>query len=153
MKNQNEDNIKILNHLIETCKDGARGFSEAAKDAKDSELRSLFNQYSQQRQSFVQELSRRVREQGGDPDKSGSISGAMHRGWIDLKAAISSNEPHAVLAECERGEDVAVDAYRDALEKVTEPGLRQLISSQYSAVQAAHDAVRNLRDSTVGSRH
>jgi uncharacterized protein (TIGR02284 family) len=72
----------------------------------------------------------------------------MHRGWINLKAALSTNEPQAVLEEAERGEDAAVAAYREALEQTDiDPATRELINSQYAEVKAAHDHVRNLRDS------
>lgn len=149
MKLKADDTIDTLNNLIEICKDGAHGFKVAADDAKDGELRALFMRYSQERESFAQELRARVTALGGDPDKSGTATGALHRGWINLKAAVSSNEPHAVLAEAERGEDAAVAAYRKALESITDAPSRELISHQFPTVKAAHDRVRDLRDSAT----
>jgi len=149
MKDLNEKTISTLNSLIETCKDGAKGYKAAAEDAKDVELQTLFQQYAAERESFVRELQQAVRAMGGDPDKSGSVIGRVHRGWLDIKAAISSNEPHAVLAECERGEDAAVKAYRDASRETLSPQATTLILRQLAAVQAAHDRVRALRDSVV----
>lgn len=139
--------IDLLNNLIETCKDGCEGFKTAANDAKDPELKRIFTRYSTQRADFARELRQLVSSLGGDPDKHGSATGALHRGWINIKAAISSNEPHAVLAEAERGEDAAVDAYREASEQIYEPAARDLVSRQFTAVKTAHDQVRDLRDS------
>ena len=142
-----DETMSVLNELIETCKDGQHGFRTAAEDAKDAELGRILTEFASQRTSFIAELQDRVRSLGGNPDKSGHITGAVHRGWIDLKAALSSNEPHAVLAECERGEDYAVKAYREALEENLDPITRGIISRQYASVQAAHDRVKQLRDS------
>lgn len=148
MKNPNEKSIDILNCLIEVCKDGQKGFKTAAEDSKDVSLQRQLNEFSDQRTRFIQELQQQVRSLGGDPDKSGSAVGAIHRGWIDLKAAISSNEPHAVLAECERGEDSAVKSYRDALAKTDlNPASRTVVQRQLTGVQATHDRVKALRDS------
>jgi uncharacterized protein (TIGR02284 family) len=150
MKTSQEKNISILNNLIETCKDGQEGFSTAAKDAKDMELARVFSHYAAQRGNYIRELQQRVRALGGDADKHGTLTGSVHRGWIDLKAALSSNEPHSVLSECERGEDAAVENYRDALHE-TELDLetRAIIQRQSAGVQEAHDRIKELRDSVA----
>jgi uncharacterized protein (TIGR02284 family) len=149
MNVSNEKTVSVLQNLIETNRDGQHGFRTAAEDSKDAELGRVFTQFSTQRTTFIAELQDRVRSLGGDPDKSGSVSGSLHRGWIDLKAALSSNEPHAVLAEAERGEDAAVKSYREALEENVDPVTRGIISRQYASVQAAHDRVKSLRDSVA----
>ncbi len=143
----NDKTLSTLNDLVEICKDGQLGFRTAAGDAKDAELARIFTEFTAQRTTFIAELQDQIRSLGADPEKTGSVSGTLHRGWIDLKSAISSNEPHAVLAECERGEDAAVKAYREALEENLDPITRGIVSRQYASVQAAHDRVRQLRDS------
>ncbi|MEO5959173.1 MAG: PA2169 family four-helix-bundle protein, partial [Opitutaceae bacterium] len=64
------------------------------------------------------------------------------------QAALAAEQVHAILIECERGEDVAVKTYVAAL---AEPDMdvetRRLIQTQYESVQAAHDRIRQLRDS------
>lgn len=149
MKTHTDQTIHILKDLIQTCEDGEYGFKVAADDAKDPELRTLFQRYSEQRAGFARELRALVRQLGGDADDSGSVSGKLHRGWINLKAAISSNEPHAVLAECERGEDVAVKAYRDALDSLEDVAAREVVMRQSAMVKSTHDTVRELRDNPV----
>jgi len=152
MKTQNENSIATLNSLIETCRDGAQGYKVAAEDSKDADLKAMLLSYSQEREAFCRELAACVRTLGGDPDKSGSVTGTVHRGWINLKAALSSDEPHAVLVECERGEDSALAAYREASSSLTDPAASAIVSRQMNAVQAAHDTVRNLRDGVVSHR-
>lgn len=140
--------VDTLNDLTETLKDGEQGFRTAAKDVKSPELATLFGTYAQQRAEFASHLQARVAALGSSVKKSGSIAGSMHRGWINIKSALTTNEPQAVLEEAERGEDAAVAAYRKALDHHDlDSDTRALIQSQASAVQAAHNRVRDLRDS------
>lgn len=144
----NDDAISCLNGLIETNKDGQQGFQEAAEGVERSDLKSLFYEFSQQRARFAGELQALVRELGGDPENSGSISGAIHRGWINIKAAVTGKDEHAILNECERGEDVAKAEYKSALEKTLPANIRATVQDQYSSIVAAHDRVKMLRDSS-----
>lgn len=142
--------LKTLNDLIEVLKDGEQGFTTAASDVKVPELNLVFTRYALQRAAFAAELQARVLALGADVETSGSIAGSIHRGWINLKAALSTNEPHAVLAEAERGEDAAVAAYRKALEGTPHDAPTQdLLGRQYADVKAAHDHVKMLRDSAA----
>jgi uncharacterized protein (TIGR02284 family) len=145
-KLSNDDVISTLNGLIETCKDGQEGFKDAAEAVKDGELKTLFFEYSQQRAQFSAVLMELVRELGGDPAESGSTAGAIHRGWIDLKSAITGGGEESILNECERGEDSAKDAYKDALEKNLPANIADVVRQQATAVQAAHNRVRELRN-------
>ena len=143
----NDDVISTLNGLIETCKDGQDGFKEAAEGVERSDLKSLFYEFSQQRSQFVGELQSLVRELGGDPEKSGSVAAAIHRGWINIKSAVTGKDEGAILSECERGEDSAKNAYKSALEEALPANVTEVVQRQFTAVQAAHDRVKALRDS------
>jgi len=142
----NDDVISTLNNLIETCRDGAEGFKDAAESIKHSELKTVFYEYSQQRAQFGAVLQELVRELGGDPTKSGSSAGAIHRGWMELKAAITGGDEQSILNECERGEDSAKEAYMDALNKNLPANIADVVRQQSQAVQAAHNRVRELRN-------
>ena len=144
----NEKEIaSIINNLIETLKDGEKGFKEAADGVKDPDLKSLFTGYSAQRHRFASELQTEVRTLGGtEPEKTGSAAGAMHRGWIDLKSAISGKDESAILAECERGEDSAVEEFKKAADKPLSSPLRDLVVRQYTEIKRAHDRIKQLRD-------
>lgn len=142
----NEDTINTLNGLIETCKDGQEGFKQAAEGVERSDLKSLFFEFSQQRSKFAGELQDAVRTLGGDPENSGSIAGSLHRGWMNIKTAVSGNDEAAILNECERGEDSAKNAYKEALESSLPAYIQTMVQDQYSAVLNAHDRVKALRD-------
>lgn len=140
--------ISTLNNLIETCKDGQNGFQTAADGVKNSELKTLFSSYSMQRAKFAGELQNEVRRLGGDPEKSGSTAAALHRGWIDIKSAVTGQDESSIVAECERGEDSAVSNYKDALKEDLPADVRAIVERQYEQVQEAHDRIRALERAT-----
>jgi uncharacterized protein (TIGR02284 family) len=148
MKTTDEYSLRVLNLLIQAGEDAERGFQNAATAVKEPELARLFAEFAAQRTKFVAELQQRVRALRAEPLGGDSLAAAAHRGWTNLRAAIASNETHAILVECERGEDAAVGAYAQALKEHDVDGqTRTLIQSQYELVQAAHDRVKQLRDS------
>ena len=140
------DEISTLNDLIETLKDGQNGFTTAAQDVKDANVKATFNQFAQQRAQMVAELQSHVRSHAEKPATSGSVSAAAHRGWMNLKSALGGGEK-AILDEAERGEDVAVKAFENALKEPMDPDASQIVRRQYGQVKQAHDRVKSLRDS------
>lgn len=145
-----KNSISILNDLIETLKDGQEGFKAAAKDVESADLKTLFAELSLQRSGFAGELQALVVSLGDpEPETGGSIAGALHRGWIDLKSSVASRDAHAILAECERGEDHAKKEYTQALEKPLGAEAEALVRRQFDIVQATHDRVKELRDATA----
>jgi len=142
----NDNAISVLNSLIETCKDGEQGFKTAADGLKNPELKTKFLAYSRERAQMSSELQAEVRRLGGDPERSGSMSGSLHRGWIDIKSVVTGKDDAAILAEAERGEDVAKSAFEGALKEGLPASALSLVQQQVPKVFAAHNEVRNLRD-------
>ena len=137
----------ILNELIETSKDGENGFRKAARDAHDPELKSLFSTCATRCAEGARELQQVVHASGGDPEKTGSVAAAVHRGWMSVKEAVTTRDDKAILEECERGEDYAKAQYKKALEQALPANVRAIVQRQYEGVVANHDKVRALRDS------
>ena len=138
--------ISILNDLVETSKDGEKGFRAAAEDTKNAELQTVFLRRAQDCATGAADLQQRVARLGGKPEEGGSVAGAVHRGWVNLKAAVSSRTDLAILEECERGEDVAKARYRKALEVTLPEEIREVVQRQYDGVMRNHDQIRALRD-------
>jgi uncharacterized protein (TIGR02284 family) len=145
----------ILNDLIETCKDGEQGFRTAAEKAKESSLKSLFTKYSLQRAEYGRELQALVTQMGGDPATSGHVSASLHRGWMNLKEALSKNEDKALIEECEAGEDAALKNYREARTKALPVSVTTTLQRQSTGVEEAHRTLSDLkhgRAATASSR-
>ena len=145
----NDQVISLLNELIETCKDGEYGFKTAADGLKDPEIKSQFQQYSRQRGEMARELEDEVRRLGGDPEKAGSVAGAAHRGWINIKSVVTGKDDGSIVSEAERGEDSAKRMYKDALNEILPIRTVALLREQSMKVLEVHDRVRSLEKATT----
>jgi uncharacterized protein (TIGR02284 family) len=139
---------EVVNDLIEICVDGQKGFEAAAKAVDDPTIKDELVGYSWQRQQFAQDLRSRMKSLGEEPGHHGSVSGAMHRGWMDVKSALGASSGHSILAECERGEDVAEKVYREAMSSGLPPEYSKVVETQYQTIQRTHDRIKALRDAT-----
>jgi uncharacterized protein (TIGR02284 family) len=138
--------IDVLNDLIETSRDGEYGFRASAEQAKSSSLRANLLARAASCATAADQLRAHVVELGGKPEQGGSAAGALHRGWVAAKAKLSTFDDLAVLEECERGEDVALRSYRDALEQDLPAPIRNLVQSQYEGAKRNHNDIRRMRD-------
>jgi len=141
----NQKAISTLNDLIETCRDGQKGFMEAATALQDPSVKTLFQSYSRQREQLCTELQGLVRRLGGDPEQTGSVSGALHRGWLNLKLALTGKDDKAIIDEAERGEDIAMAAYRNVLKEELPVEIRTLVERQFAVVKETHERVRTMK--------
>jgi uncharacterized protein (TIGR02284 family) len=141
------DGIDILEDLIETCRDGENGFRQAAEKVNEPEIRSFFLAQSTERAHFARELEAEVQRLGkGNPERTGSAAGAIHRSWMGLKEALGGGTK-SILESAEKGEDSARDAYQKALtDEDLPPSARPLVQRQAESVRLAHDRVMHLRD-------
>lgn len=148
MTTNDDTTLLVLNQLLVANKDAKEGYHTAAEAASVPELVELFKGYATQRSTYVTEIEDRIRTLRSSPAKSGSSLGALHRGWMGIKTAMEARETHALLSEVERGEDMSLRVYASALKEQNIDDIsRRLIQEQYEQVQAAHDRVRQLRDS------
>ena len=142
----------VTKDLLQTLEDGKAGFAKGAEKLTDSdspELAATFRKYSEERAGFIAELEELAKTYGDDIEESGTVTGTLHRGWLAVKDALAGADPSGVLDAAEQGEDHAVTVYEKALTEDLSAGLREVVVRQATAVQAAHDDVRALRD-TLG---
>lgn len=142
---QNEA-ISVIEDLIETSKDGQKGYQDAASHVKRADLKTYFNEQSLERAKFAEELRGELIRLG-KPDKkpSGSVSAALHRAWIDTKVALGGGDK-SILESVEAGEDNAKESYQKALTGDLPENIAQVLRRQAASVQKAHDHVKMLRD-------
>jgi uncharacterized protein (TIGR02284 family) len=139
-----EELIECLNDLIETCRNGENGFLSAAAHVRDPELSRFFNQCSLQRAQFASELQSEVRQLGGTPEENGTVSAAFHRGWINIKSVVTDGSADEIVAECERGEDEALENYEQVLKQNLPPNVLPVVKHQYTEIRRAHDRIREM---------
>ena len=146
MENRNEDLIDGLKHLLHIANDGKEGYKTAAEDADSAELKALFTTYSIQRSEFEMELKSCLQQLGASSDnESGGPMGAIHRVWMDIKTAITSNDNHAILDACITGERSAIEAYDKVLTNTSLPQeMRSKLLSQRSDISECLRNIQNL---------
>lgn len=152
MTTKNDEVVSTLNDLLESCRDGEYGFSASAEHTKSADLKTLLTRHAQECRTAGQELQALIRQMGGEADEGGSMSGALHRGWVSVRGTLSGHSDQSMLDECERGEDSAVASYRKALSQDLPANVRSVVEKQAQGTQKNHDEIKALRDSLKG-RH
>jgi uncharacterized protein (TIGR02284 family) len=149
MENNNQKTIDVLNELVEINNDRVAGYEQAAKEIQEEDLKTVFNKLADDSRKCQDELTSQVQKLGGTPKKGTSTSGKVYRVWMDVRSALTNKDRHAVLSSCETGEDVAVKAYEEALDKTKEISSEgaQIIQKQAGIIRSGHDRVKALRDS------
>ena len=139
----------MLNDLIQINNDRIAGYEKAIKETKseDEDLKVLYASMIAESHRNKIALATEVQALGAEAEKGTTTSGKIYRAWMDVKAAFGGHDRHAVLANCEAGEDAAQRAYRSALEHEGLPSfLRDLLSQQQQALKESHDEIKSLRD-------
>jgi uncharacterized protein (TIGR02284 family) len=153
MDNKNwQEAVDVLNDLIETCKDGEYGFRASSEHTASAQVRKLFEDRASECRDAATQLQAHVARLGGSADTSGSVGGALHRGWVAVRSVLSTHDDLAMLEECERGEDAALASYRKALASGLPADLQQVVQQQCNGVQRNHNMIRDLRDAMKAGR-
>jgi uncharacterized protein (TIGR02284 family) len=139
-----EELIDCLNDLIGTCRDGENGFQTAADHVKDPELKTILSDFSVQRAQFASELESEVRQLGGAPATAGTVSAAVHREWMNIKSIVTGGRDDAIVTECERGEDAAMENYQRVLKQNLPPNVLPVVKHQFTEIKRSHDRIRDL---------
>ncbi len=146
---EKEKSIDLLNTLIEINNDRLEGYETASKETDEQDLKSMFSKFSLTSQKCKKELEAEVNRMGGKPMEGTKTTGKLFRAWMDVKAALTGKDRHAILNSCEFGEDVAVDTYtkalRNNLEDITVEQ-QSMLNAQHLLIKADHDTVKNMRD-------
>lgn len=142
-----KDTVNVLQNIIEKNYDAEKGYKKAMTDAKNPALKNFLAQQAAQRSRFATTIDSRLRQLGETPKESGSVTGTLHRAWIDIKSSLSGNDDEAVLEEVIRGEKASVDEYQDVLQKHTlAPEITQELQSQLGDIQGTLNRVKRLED-------
>jgi uncharacterized protein (TIGR02284 family) len=146
----NKDIIKELDNLIELLRDGQEGYRLASENTDDHELKSVLSRYSEQRATFAGELQQHQHELGkSDAEDDTSVKGKLHRGWIDIKTAVKSNDRESILKECERGDDHAIQEYTKASEKGLPGNIQSTLVKHLADIETSKGRIQSLQRATV----
>jgi len=152
MFDSNKD-VSTLNSLIATTIDSINGYQESADAVENPQFRELFQNLCQDRQQVLPQLQAEVARLGGNPEDDGTALAAAHRGWVDLKSAITGRNDKAVVNEVERGEDHIKAKFESALnDGDLSAETRSAVQQAYESVRRGHDRVRDLKQAMEGAQ-
>lgn len=137
-----------LNELLEKAYDAEKGFKKAAENTEDHRLKTFFHDQARERSGYITELSDALRKRGMEvKENDGSISGSLHRAWIDTKALFSFDSDESMLEEVRNGEKAALKDYNEILD---DPKInlevRDILLKQKAAIQNSYDKADYLED-------
>jgi uncharacterized protein (TIGR02284 family) len=139
--------VDVLVELINTNRDGEKGYQDAAEHAQAADLKSFFRQQASERTRFASQLASELARLGEPMTKkeSGHVGATLRRGWIDVKQSLGGGD-HSLLESVEQGEDAAQESYQKALQSALPDSVLMIVREQSRAIGAAHDQVKALRD-------
>ena|ERR1700733_1430070 len=145
----NQEIIELLNDLILINNDRITGYEKAIGETKetDNDLKPLYASMIAESHKIRIALATEVQIVGGEVAKGTTTGGKIYRAWTGVKAIFTGHDRHAVLENCEAGEDAAQRAYKTALGHEGIPAyLRDILSEQQQVLRASHDEIKALRD-------
>jgi len=84
------EQLEHLQELVTVAKDSELGYQTAAEHVDNPHLANVFSEYARQRAGFVEELTLEAARISGDvPAGNGTVKGAVFRGWVNLKSALT----------------------------------------------------------------
>ncbi|MBF9140339.1 PA2169 family four-helix-bundle protein [Hymenobacter properus] len=141
-----------FSELLAIAHTGAKGYQEAAEGASNPQIKAELSHLSQQRAQFESQLQQQASRLGVAGDATGSIeaavteaAAAVHRGWINLKSAITGQSDAAILGECETGDATALTAYETALKADLPAEVRSVVEQQHGQILAAKNKITLLK--------
>ena len=114
----NDKSISVLNDLLNITNDRIAGFSKVEDKVWEthSDLKAVYDDMVSRSVDMKNDLINLISLKGGEADNSTSVSGAIHRAWIDVKNAFAADKDESTLENVVFGEKAAIEAYEDALE-------------------------------------
>ncbi len=150
MSNQHKNTIDSLHQLIALNKDSDRGYKEASENIEDPELKTILYRLSQQRAEFRGEIEEILHKDYHDSaNPSDSFLSKLHRGWMDFKSSLSSNDNEAVLEECLRGEEHAIEKYGEVLAENLPDYIEQQLRKQFDMIKGALSQIKEFKASAT----
>ena len=138
--------IRTLNGLIATTIDSVDGYRSSAEAVDSTRFADLFTARAGERSSVAEQLRAEVRKLGGNPEDDGTALAGAHRGFLNLKAAVTNRDDRAIVNEVERGEDHIKEKFEDALkdDKLSSE-TRRVVESCFGSIKSGHDEMSQIK--------
>lgn len=138
--------IEHLQALIRLNFDNGYCLRDAAEQISDSALALAFGELSDVRIDQATELRELVAINAQTPAESGTLAGAAHVAWLNLRSAASGGDAYVVSAEATKAEERLRDRYQQALVATAGSAVNEILLRHFAAVKSACDRLVAMRD-------
>ena len=139
--------VEKLQQILEKNYDAEQGYKKAMIEADNGFLSKYLKERAAMRSQFATEISDTILKLNETPIESGSTTGAMHRTWMNIKDAFSSNSDEGILEECIRGEKASVEEYQEAMDEFMFPvDINSMLTNQLKQVEQSLSKIKTLED-------
>jgi len=147
LERSHDETVESLQQLLEKNYDAEAGYKEAMLKAENTNLKQYLKERAALRNRFATELSDTLIKLDEKPKEEGSTTGDLHRTWMNIKQAFSSDKDESILEECIRGEKASVEEYEEVLEKKQfRPEITEMITRQKQEVAQTLGKIKTLED-------
>lgn len=142
--------VESLTKLAQANRDSEEGYSTAAEAVRegDADLHTLFHRYALQRAQFAGELEQEIHTYGGEYPVEGSFTGTLRKGWLNIRSAISGNDPEAIVAECLKAENAVLEDYQETLHQDLPEYLKEMIRQQHDQLLETRQRLQAIKQTT-----
>ena len=142
-----EQIVQCLQELLEQNYDAAKDYKIAVERAEDHDLKQFLKKQVVRRDHYTTELDKLIHSLNEKPKESGSISGSLHRTWLNLKSSIGKDTDQTLLKECLQGEKNSIEDYEEKLSKHKIPvHIEEVLQRQLSEMKATYTGVNSMED-------
>lgn len=148
MATEMENLIDQLDLLVKINIDRTNGYTVAARDVEDPQLKVLFEKLGKESEGFAEDLGEVLKKYKQTPPETGTTAARFHQFWIDIKEKLLGKDRDAILSSCEAGDETALATYTEALahDKIqTLPGLQVLLEGQQTIIAQDLLLIQSLR--------
>ncbi|MHA7056077.1 ferritin-like domain-containing protein [Aquimarina sp. M1] len=139
--------VEKLQEVLEKNYDAEKGYKEAMLKADNGFLSKYLKERAAMRSQFATEISDTIFKLNETPIESGSTTGVIHRTWMNIKDAFSSNSDEGILEECLRGEKASVEEYKEAMNEYMFPvDINSMLTNQLKQVEQSVSKIKKLED-------
>ena len=141
----------VLNDLIKINNERIVCYQQAIDQATnlDYDLKSIFKDIIEEGVHFKQELIDHIKLHAGNPKDTLTLSGMIHRAWVDLKVTFTDNTRQSIINFCEYNEQIAQHAYKAALNMLAtkkNTDVYEMVEKQQSALMHSYILIKKCHE-------
>lgn len=141
--------VLALNDLVKINKDRFAGYQKATELTKNEELKTMFQLFAMESSKNINELTDEILKISGQTVDHISLPGKFYRAWMDMKVLFLHNADGSILSDCEYGESIALEAYKEIEDEnifIMDLHLNTLLKTQKKRILEGLSTIQRLKN-------